>query len=299
MSFINDSDSGLYSISNNVLGFATATTERMRINLNGQTLHSDGLFLTPSMSFINDPDTGFYSPAANVLGIATQGTERMRVDATGLVAINTTTATIGAALDIRGSGTASSSVLVPRDTTANRPTVGANGMIRYNTNLAKLEAYGNSRWDTVAKGPIYKFKAADQTCTLDATVNNDNDYFFEAAPNTVYFVEISGGIDCTNGGGACTTADFRYSFTLPSGTMNVGVYISGQTTNGHIDGVSGTENPNAANVAASVGQTLWVRGYFNIGATGGTVTFRWSEFVSNAATVTVKANGILVATPLN
>ena len=46
-----------------------------------------------------------------------------------------------AALDVATMGTVGSAILVPRDTSANRPTVAVNGMIRYNTTNSKLEGY--------------------------------------------------------------------------------------------------------------------------------------------------------------
>lgn len=52
-----------------------------------------------------------------------------------------------AALDIMGSGN-TSAVIVPRESTANRPT-GVNGMIRYNTTLSKLETFENGTWQNL------------------------------------------------------------------------------------------------------------------------------------------------------
>jgi hypothetical protein len=37
-------------------------------------------------------------------------------------------------------------VTMPRGTTAQRPTVPVNGMIRYNTTLNRLEGYANNAW---------------------------------------------------------------------------------------------------------------------------------------------------------
>jgi len=71
---------------------------------------------------------------------------------TGRVGIGTTAPASGVALDVRGSGTGDSAILVPRSTTANRPP-GVAGMIRYNTTLAKFEVYENSAWiDMVGAG---------------------------------------------------------------------------------------------------------------------------------------------------
>lgn len=50
-----------------------------------------------------------------------------------------------AALDVVSTGT-SSAVIVPRATTANRPTTLVNGMIRYNTTTTLFEFYQNGAW---------------------------------------------------------------------------------------------------------------------------------------------------------
>lgn len=66
----------------------------------------------------------------------------------GNVGIGTTIPTAGAALDVNGVG-ANSALLLPRDTSASRPT-GVNGMIRYNTNLNAIESFVNNSWQTMA-----------------------------------------------------------------------------------------------------------------------------------------------------
>ena len=61
-----------------------------------------------------------------------------------------------AALDVVATGV-SSSIIVPRDTTANRPTTLVNGMIRYNTTTTLFEFYQNGGWvnyTTVSDGRL-------------------------------------------------------------------------------------------------------------------------------------------------
>jgi hypothetical protein len=94
----------------------------------------------PGYTFSGDTDTGLFSPSAGVLGLSTNGTERFRVAANGSVGIGSTSPTCGSLLDINGTGAGFSSILIPRDTTAFRPT-GVNGMIRYNTTTQKFEVY--------------------------------------------------------------------------------------------------------------------------------------------------------------
>ena len=67
----------------------------------------------------------------------------------GYVGIGTTSPTTGTRLDITGSGATASSIIIPRDTVANRPTTGVNGMIRYASDTNKFEAYENGAWTNI------------------------------------------------------------------------------------------------------------------------------------------------------
>jgi hypothetical protein len=63
----------------------------------------------------------------------------------GLSAVST-----GAILDLGGgTGTALSSMILPKDTTANRPTTGLAGMLRYNTTNTAAELYNGSSWSSL------------------------------------------------------------------------------------------------------------------------------------------------------
>src|SRR5262249_26838143 len=90
--------------------------------------------------WIIDPATG-----GTTMGISAnfEGSEKFRITGAGNVGIGT--ATPNSILDINGTGTTQSAVILPRDTTTNRP-YGINGMIRYNTNNNAFEAYQNGAW---------------------------------------------------------------------------------------------------------------------------------------------------------
>lgn len=79
-------------------------------------------------------------------------TEQMRVTSAGMVGIGSTSPTAGARVDIAGVTAADSSLLIPRADTANRPTAGVDGMIRYNTSLSKFEFHENGGWTGFATG---------------------------------------------------------------------------------------------------------------------------------------------------
>jgi hypothetical protein len=74
---------------------------------------------------------------------------------TGKIGIGVTAPQAG--LDIATTGTAASAVIVPRDSTANRPTTLVNGMTRYNSTTNLFEFYQNSGWvnyTTVSDGRL-------------------------------------------------------------------------------------------------------------------------------------------------
>ena len=78
------------------------------------------------------------------------GAEALRVTSSGNVGIGT--ATPQALLDIQTTTSGLSAILIPRDTTANRPPAGVNGMIRYNTSTAAFEGFANGAWGSLASG---------------------------------------------------------------------------------------------------------------------------------------------------
>ncbi|RYG56453.1 MAG: hypothetical protein EON56_04110, partial [Alphaproteobacteria bacterium] len=68
----------------------------------------------------------------------------------GSVAVGATSASAGAILDINGSGALASSIIVPRDSSANRPATGVNGMIRYNLDNQALETFAAGTWASLS-----------------------------------------------------------------------------------------------------------------------------------------------------
>lgn len=79
------------------------------------------------------------------LALSTNGIPRLYVSPGGQLAIGGTAAASGAVLNVIGEG-ADSAMIIPRDTTGNRPTTPVGGMIRYNTTTQKFEAYEGGSW---------------------------------------------------------------------------------------------------------------------------------------------------------
>ena len=101
-SFTNDSDTGMFRISENLLGFATSAIERLRIgNGTDQYIRSTlvyegpaGSATAPTFSFSTDENSGMYSVGADQIGWTAGGTLRLTL----------TTARLDAALPIQLQG---------------------------------------------------------------------------------------------------------------------------------------------------------------------------------------------------
>ncbi|MGE4133560.1 MAG: hypothetical protein AB7F86_18130, partial [Bdellovibrionales bacterium] len=68
---------------------------------------------------------------------------------------NTVNAT--AALEVVGTGSASSSIIIPRADTASRPTTAQAGMMRFNTTNSKFEVHDGTTWSDIATGSVGDF----------------------------------------------------------------------------------------------------------------------------------------------
>jgi len=87
-SFTGDTDTGMYNVGTNTLGFSTGGAESMRIDGSGPRSDiyrvEDGDAGAPSYTFRTDLDTGAYLESAGVMAFTAGGTKRFQVDTTAV-----------------------------------------------------------------------------------------------------------------------------------------------------------------------------------------------------------------------
>ena len=84
ITFSGDTNTGIYNIAADTIGFSAGGAERARIDSNGIEL-IDGTAAAPSISFSSDTNTGLYRSASDQLSFSTGGVERFRIESTGQI----------------------------------------------------------------------------------------------------------------------------------------------------------------------------------------------------------------------
>ena len=157
LTFSANTNTGFYSYAGTSIGVSTGGVGRAIFSGNylgslttggGFIQFGAGSLTAPTFSFVGNTNSGLYGPSNNNLALVTNSVDRLHVDQLGNVGINSTTPQAG--LDVATTGTISSAIIVPRDTTAMRPTAAVNGMLRYNSTLNVMEAFINNAWQTLA-----------------------------------------------------------------------------------------------------------------------------------------------------
>lgn len=107
ITFEGDTDTGIYDVSPNELGFTTGGVLKSIINSSGQYLALTGSAASPIYSFSGDSNTGIFSPGADQIGLATAGTARIQFDSNGALGLSGANyGTSGQVLTSNGSGSA-------------------------------------------------------------------------------------------------------------------------------------------------------------------------------------------------
>ena len=107
ITFEGDTDTGIYDVSPNELGFTTGGVLKSIINSSGQYLALTGSAAAPIYSFSSDSNTGIFSPGADQIGLATAGTARIQFASNGALGLGGANyGTSGQVLTSNGSGSA-------------------------------------------------------------------------------------------------------------------------------------------------------------------------------------------------
>lgn len=172
-SFYADPNTGMFNQAADVIGFATAGTERVRIGT--VLLIPDGSANPPGLTFITDPDTGMYRSADNTIGFSAGGTQRLSIGAQILIPDGAADSAPGfsfindANTGIRRTNTDEMSVITGGTA---RMVIGANGEVLLPAAPATPVANGAYR-EGVAKGAV-KFNVSG-TILFDFNVSSITD----------------------------------------------------------------------------------------------------------------------------
>ncbi|MBX3022618.1 MAG: hypothetical protein KF799_13175, partial [Bdellovibrionales bacterium] len=177
------------------IGFKVATTsgdQHFKSGIVFQRIAAGGL---GSLHFLLSTDTGSTNVDLN--------DSRMLLTRGGQLAIGAgTTSSSNAGLDVATTGTALSSIIIPRDSTTNRPLTPVNGMIRYNTTDAKFEFYQNGAWvnyGTGSGGGSVTWPLAANPAVTSASAPS---FSFTGDTNTGLYSPSAGQINLTTDGTA-------------------------------------------------------------------------------------------------
>jgi hypothetical protein len=184
-----DSEVNFLNRESAAIKFATAGTERMRIDSSGNVgigtnsptsvgagakltvlQGADGNIVfarggsTRQVQLGTTSTTGYINAdnASGGLAFNVNTTERMRITSTGNVGIGTTAPSVSLDVD------ATDAIQVPAGTTAQRPTA-ANGMLRYSTTDNQFEGYADGAWGAIAGGGGLPTKTVNQITVANAT----------------------------------------------------------------------------------------------------------------------------------
>jgi len=175
--------------------------------------------------------------------ISTSGTPQMVLTNAGLVGIGSTSPAVS--LDVSQNTDA---VSLPAGTTSQRPT-GVNGMVRYNTTTAVLEAYVNGTWIPVSGLQLISTQIASSSSSLAWTGLGSSFYYYKLLCTDLQPSSTSANLGIQFGEGATPTwktgNNYPYAiYDLFSGnsTPNTSITVSQSNSYGLLAGASGAAN---------------------------------------------------------
>ncbi len=140
----------------------------------------------------------------------------------------------------------------------------------------------NSRF----QNPAIVIKENDQSVTSSTTLVNDLELKVTVQPNSQYTFEARIYIV------ADTTPNYKYKFTVPSGTTNRHIVDTWTSNSGRASGLLTTE------VSVAIGNTvekaIIISGYLITDANGGTLQFQFAQDTSDGTSSTTKAGSSLI-----
>lgn len=146
---------------------------------------------------------------------------------------------------------------------------------------------------TYASKALYIAKAADETITSNATVQNDDELLLTLAANTVYEVMVGLLITATS-----NVPDFKYGFTGPAGALwtggGIGYTAAATTTGGTTTpggAFAGISDTAFAGIVTGINNFIRVQLKVTTVATAGTFRLQWAQNTSDAASLTVTGFG--------
>jgi len=179
-------------------------------------------------------------------------------------------------------GTAS--ITLPAGATAARPASPANGMIRYNTDTASLEAYTNSAWGAIVSGSGVSTFSAGSTGLTPATATSGG-------------IVLGGTLNASSGGTGASGTLTGYVYGNGSSAMTASTTIpttslSGTITNAQLANSSFTIN----GTSISLGGTSTITAVAPYALTIGTGLSGTSYNGSSAVTVAIASTGVSAGT---
>ncbi len=146
-------------------------------------------------------------------------------------------------------------------------------------------------------------RTTDSATMSSGTLANDTQLLFAVGANDRWIIQGFLTFTAADGAGSATTADIKSGWSVPaSGTMQHGLLAIGNVSGGYVSTGVGA-SPNSARTAAQATQNagssvatygVSIGGYYTGGGTAGNVNLQWAQATTNASTLQINTNSILI-----